>query len=269
MDVLLGTIGADVRGRNGEFILNIHEFLRPEGWFNKTAGPRYVQLRRRLEAGIEDGILEPSSSLPPEREIAEITDLSRVTVRKAIQELVRAGTVEQRQGSGSFVRDPVTRVEQSLSHLTSFSEDMQRRGLETTSQWLERGIFMPSPDEVLALGIAAGEQVARIYRLREAGGRPMALERAALPLDILPNPTAVTTSLYEFLEQTGNRPVRAIQKISAINLEATEAELLGVAEGTAGLRIQRTTYLNSGRVVELARSIYRGDAYDFVAELRL
>ena len=249
--------------------MDIAEFLRPEGWLSRSAGPRYVQLRRRLEAGIEDGILAPNSSLPPEREIAEITDLSRVTVRKAIQELVREGTVEQRQGSGSFVREPVTRVEQSLSHLTSFTEDMQRRGLETTSKWLERGIFMPSPDEVLALGLSGGDQVSRIYRLREAGGRPMALERAALPLDILPNPTAVTTSLYDLLEQSGMRPVRAVQKISAINLETEEADLLNVAEGTAGLRIQRTSYLQSGRVAELTRSIYRGDAYDFVAELRL
>ncbi len=249
--------------------MDIHEFLRPESWLSRAAGPRYVQLRRRLAAGIEEGILAPNSSLPPEREIAEITDLSRVTVRKAIQELVREGTVEQRQGSGSFVREPVTRVEQSLSHLTSFTEDMHRRGLETTSKWLERGIFMPSPDEVLGLGLSAGDQVARIYRLREAGGRPMALERAALPLDILPNPTAVTTSLYELLQQSGTRPVRAVQKISAINLETEEAELLGVAEGTAGLRIQRTSYLQSGRVAELTRSIYRGDAYDFVAELRL
>ena len=64
-------------------------------------------------------------------------------------------------------------------------------------------------------------------------------------------------------------PVRAVQKISAINLEPTEADLLSVAEGTAGLSIQRTSYLTSGRVAEFTRSIYRGDAYDFVAELRL
>ena len=249
--------------------MDVSEFLRPEGWLNRSAGPRYVQLRRRLEAGIKDGIFAPNSSLPPEREIAEITDLSRVTVRKAIHELVQQGAVEQRQGSGSFVRETVTRVEQSLSQLTSFTEDMQRRGLQTTSKWLERGIFMPSPDEVLALGLSAGDQVSRIYRLREAGGRPMALERAALPLDILPNPTAVTTSLYELLGQSGVRPIRAIQKISAINLETEEADLLNVAEGTAGLSIQRTSYLQSGRVAELTRSIYRGDAYDFVAELRL
>ncbi|RZW12405.1 MAG: GntR family transcriptional regulator [Rhodobacteraceae bacterium] len=245
------------------------EFLNPKVWLGQGSGPRYVQLRRRLEEGIDTGILPPNSSLPPEREIAEITDLSRVTVRKAIQELVREGVIEQRQGSGSFVREPLTRVEQSLSHLTSFTEDMKNRGLETTSKWLERGIFVPSLDEIAVLGLSDTEQVARIYRLREAGGRPMALERAALPLDILPNPIEVTTSLYEVLERLGNRPVRAVQKISAINLESRDADLLEVAEGAAGLSIERTSYLPGGRVAELTRSIYRGDAYDFVAELRL
>jgi GntR family transcriptional regulator len=97
----------------------------------------------------------------------------------------------------------------------------------------------------------------------------MAIERAALPVDILPNPIAVTTSLYDVLEQDGNRPVRAIQKISAINLGQDDADLLGVAEGAAGLRIERVSYLPSGRVAEFTKSIYRGDAYDFVAELRL
>ncbi|MCI5110729.1 MAG: GntR family transcriptional regulator [Marivita sp.] len=249
--------------------MSVVDFLRPEGWLGESGGPRYVQLRQRLESGIESGVLAPNSSLPPEREIAEITELSRVTVRKAIQELVREGLIEQRQGSGSFIRERMNRMEQSLSHLTSFTEDMARRGLDTSSRWLERGVFLPTPDEVQALGLADGAEVARIYRLREAGGRPMALERASLPLDILPNPLEVTTSLYEVLGRREVRPVRAVQKISAINLEPREADLLNVPEGAAGLSIERTSYLPSGRVAELTRSLYRGDAYDFVAELRL
>lgn len=249
--------------------MSVVDFLRPEGWLGEAGGPRYVQLRQRLERGIESGVLAPNSSLPAEREIAEITELSRVTVRKAIQELVREGLVEQRQGSGSFIREPVSRMEQSLSHLTSFTEDMARRGMDTTSRWLERGVFLPNHAEINALNLGDGAEVSRIYRLREAGGRPMALERASLPLDILPNPLDVTTSLYEVLNARGLRPVRAVQKISAINLETREAGFLGVAEGAAGLSIERTSYLASGRVAELTRSLYRGDAYDFVAELRL
>lgn len=245
------------------------DFLRPGDWLIPEGGPRYVQLRRRLVEGIEAGILPPNTSLPPEREMAEITDMSRVTVRKALQELVREGVIEQRQGSGSFILEPVDRVEQSLSHLTSFTEDMASRGMTTTSRWLERGIFEPSQEERTVLGLAPGAQVARIYRLREADGRPLALERAALPLDILPNPTEITTSLYEVLAAAGRRPVRASQRISALNLAAREAGLLGVHEGAAGLRIVRVSYLADGRVAELTRSLYRGDAYDFVAELRL
>lgn len=249
--------------------MNVVDFLRPDEWLGSSRGPRYVQLRRRLEEGIAKGVLPPNSSLPSEREIAEITDLSRVTVRNAIQELVQEGLIEQRQGSGSFIREPVARMEQSLTQLSSFTEDMAQRGLETTSQWLERGIFKATAAEMTVLDLPDGSEVSRVYRLREAGGRPMALEKASLPIDILPNPLEVSTSLYAVLDRLGNRPVRAVQKISAINLEPREADLLGVAEGAAGLSIERTSFLTSGRVVELTRSIYRGDAYDFVAELHL
>jgi len=103
--------------------MSVTEFLRPENWRSEASGPRYVQLRRRLEQGIASGLLAADAPLPPEREIASLTGLSRVTVRKAIQELVRKGAVIQRQGSGSFVTGAVQKVEQSLSHLTSFSED--------------------------------------------------------------------------------------------------------------------------------------------------
>jgi GntR family transcriptional regulator len=251
--------------------MKITDYLKAEGWLDQVAGPRYVQLRKRIEKAMDPdvGILPPGASLPSEREIASLTGLSRVTVRNAIQALVEAGTVVQRQGSGTFVTEKAQRVEQSLSHLTSFSEDMTRRGMKSTSVWLERSICLPSPEETIALALSANDSVSRISRLRMADDRPMAIERAALPVDILPNPIAVTTSLYDVLEQDGNRPVRAIQKISAINLGQDDADLLGVAEGAAGLRIERVSYLPSGRVAEFTKSIYRGDAYDFVAELRL
>ena len=135
--------------------------------------------------------------------------------------------------------------------------------------WLERGLFQPSAEEVETLSLAPGDQVARLARLRRADGRPMAIERASLPTAILPNPLAVTRSLYEVLGAAGLRPVRAVQKISAINLGAADAELLGVQPMAAGLRIERVSYLPDGRVAEFTKSIYRGDAYDFVAELRI
>jgi len=249
--------------------MTIAEFLNPENWLTPTSGPRYLQLRRRIEQGISLGLLPPQSPLPPERELALLTGLSRVTVRKATQAMVEDGLITQRQGSGSFVSPRTSRVEQSLSRLTSFTEDMQRRGFDSDSRWLERGVFLPSPEEVIALALGPDDSVSRIVRLRLASGRPMAIERAALPVDILPNPTDVTTSLYETLERDNRRPVRAIQKLSAVNLGPDEAPQLGLVPGAAGLRIERTSYLPDGRTVEFTRSIYRGDSYNFVAELRL
>ena len=249
--------------------MNVPDFLDPRGWLQPDGGPRYVQLRQRLTEGVDRGILKAGTSLPPEREIASITEMSRVTVRKAIQALVEEGVIVQRQGSGSFVASNTPQIEQSLSRLTSFSEDMSRRGMSSTSRWLERGIFMPSPDEVIALALPADASVSRIARLRLADDKPMAIERAALSTDMLPNPLLVETSLYEVLAQSGLRPVRALQKISAINLEEPNAGLLQVSPGDAGLRIERISYLADGRVVEFTQSIYRGDAYNFVAELRL
>ena len=175
----------------------------------------------------------------------------------------------QKQGSGSFVAPARPRVEQTLSRLTSFTEDMARRGFRSAVRWLERGLFLPSPEEALALGLGADDQVARLSRLRMADDRPMAIERASLPPDVLPDPLAVTGSLYQVLGERGLRPVRAMQRISAINLSAEDAGLLGVRPQAAGLRIERIGYLKEGRVIELTRSIYRGDAYDFIAELRL
>jgi GntR family transcriptional regulator len=97
----------------------------------------------------------------------------------------------------------------------------------------------------------------------------MAIERATLPTAILPDPTLVVTSLYAVLDDAGLHPVRALQKISAINLGSEDATLLEIDEGTAGLKIERMSYLADGRIVEITQSIYRGDAYNFVAELRL
>lgn len=235
----------------------------------QQGAPLYLRLKKTIEDAVQRGIIGPGDALPSERDIAIKADISRVTVRKAVQDLVKGGVLIQRHGSGTFVAPRVDRVEQSLSRLTSFTEDMARRGMAARSEWLDRGIYPPSPDEMMVLGLSAKELVARVSRLRIADGTPLAIERASLPTAALPDPEAVTSSLYLELEKTGNRPVRAVQRISAANLGEADAGLLDVPAGSASLRIERISYLATGRVIEFTRSIYRGDAYDFVAELRL
>ncbi len=235
----------------------------------EESGPLYMILRGRVERAIDDGLLIAGDALPSERDLAELAGVSRVTVRKAVQDLVHDGLLVQRHGSGTFVAKRPARVEQPLSRLTSFTEDMDRRGWKARSQWLQQGLFSPSPEEIVALALGAGDQVARIERLRIADGQPLAIERASISSEMLPDPNAVHQSLYAALEAHGYRPVRAIQRISATNLGGEDAELLQVEAGDAGLRIERISYLESGRVVEFTRSLYRGDAYDFVAELTI
>ena len=141
--------------------------------------------------------------------------------------------------------------------------------MAVTSVWLDRGLYDPSPEETVALGLSQSERVARVARLRISDDMPLAIERAALSAGILPDPDKVGTSLYAHLEKSGNRPVRAIQRIRAANLGPEDAKLLELPAGAAALHIERTSYLASGRVIEWTRSTYRGDTYDFVAELRI
>lgn len=200
----------------------------PEGFDDPGSGPLYLQLQRRIADAIASGRLAPGDSLPAERDMAAMTGLSRVTVRNAIQALVTSGQLVQRRGSGTFVQQKVERLEQALSLLTSFTEDMARRGRTVDSHWMSRRIDAPAPEEVMALGLGADDRVARLERVRRSDGVPLAIERASIPASVLPAPEAVEGSLYLALEQRGMRPVRAVQRISAANLGPRDAELLGV-----------------------------------------
>ncbi|MGJ8572002.1 MAG: GntR family transcriptional regulator [Hoeflea sp.] len=248
---------------------HVEKTLQRETWARKGRGPLYLQLRDHIAEVIRSGQLLPGDALPSERDLAEFSGMSRITVRKAVQDLAREGLVVQRQGSGTSVSPSLNRVEQSLTRLTSFSEDMALRGKKVRSQWLDRGLFTPTVNETVALGLKPHSLVARISRLRIADDRPLAIERAAMSPDYLPDPEKIGHSLYAHLDSRGFKPVRAIQRITAINLAAEDAELLEMEPGYAGLSIERISYLDTGQVVEFTQSKYRGDAYEFVAELEI
>ena len=244
------------------------QLFSPERWFRAGRGPRYEQLYRHIAAAISSGVLEPQAQIPPERDLAELAQVSRVTVRQAMSHLVSDGVLEQRRGAGTFVRPQSQRLEQSLSRLISFTEHMQQRGKTSSSIVLQCGLYPPHPEEQMALGLSSSERVARIERLRSADGLAMAVEWSSLPEEILPDPELVQTSLYAVLRATGHAPARAVQRVTAVNLTSDQARLLNLADGAAVLRIDRTAYLASGRPIEFTRGLYRSDIYDFIAESR-
>ena len=243
--------------------------FHPDAWFREGHGPRYEQLYRHLLASIADGTLRPETQIPPERDLAELAQVSRVTVRKAVAQLVEDGQLEQRRGAGTFVRVPKGRQDNSRSTLVSFTDYMRQRGKVPTGRILSAGLHPPTPAEQQALGLMASGRVARIERLRAADGVPMALEYSSWPTDILPDPEAVKGSLYDHIRALGHVPTHAVQRVSAANLKVSEAQLLNMEAGQAVLRIDRTGYLATGRPVEFTRGLYRSDIYDFIAELRL
>jgi GntR family transcriptional regulator len=231
--------------------------------------PLYLKLKRLVTDAIAQGELADRDAIPGERDLARMLGISRVTVRKAFADLVADGVLVQRRGSGTFVAAKEDRIELPLSRLTSFTEDMRLRGLPTTSDWIDRSIGLPTSEEALVLALSPGEKVSRLQRLRRAGDKPLAIERAAIPHRFLPDPLAIETSLYEALTDRGLRPVRALQRLHATALSKSDGDMLGLPEGSPALFTERVAYLADGRVVEFTRSHYRGDSYDFVAELHL
>jgi GntR family transcriptional regulator len=226
--------------------------------------PLYQQLQRAVKDAIERRVLQPDDALPSERQLAEDLAVSRITVRRAFEGLTQEGWLVRRQGSGNFVG---SRVEKNFAKLTSFSEDMRARGSRPHSVWLKRTEGTVTPEEALKLALSPGATVYRFHRLRFADDAPMAIEIATIVSGCLPSIDAVDVSLYQALEAQGNRPVRALQRLRALLLNAEQARLLHAKEGDAGLLVERLGYLPDGRAIELSQSFYRGDMYDFIAEL--
>ena len=231
--------------------------------------PLFASVSAALKREIAAGRFVQADLLPGERELSQMLDVSRTTLRRAIARLVDEGVLVHRHGAGTFVRRNPPHVEQPLSRLTSFTEDMRLRGLAASSRALERGTFLPTPEESMMLDIALTEPVFRLARLRLADGVPMAIERAAVPLRFFVRVEPDGDSLYAALERAGFRPVRAIQRLRAVMVGAAEAALLGIPVGAPALDIHRVAYAADGRRVEFTRSTYRSDTYDFVAELTL
>lgn len=226
--------------------------------------PLYRQAQSAIRDAITARALKPNDALPPERELAESFAVSRITIRKAISGLVSEGVLDTHHGSGNFVR---SKVEKNFAQLTSFTEEMASRGMIASSRWIRRSEGKVRPEEALTLRASPGTAVYRFHRLRLADEEPMSIEKTTILADCLPSKDAVEHSLYAALSKTGNRPARALQRLSAILLNEEQAQMLGAKAGDAGLLVERVGFNRKGVAIEFSQSWYRGDTYDFVAEL--
>ena len=217
-----------------------------------------AQVRSVLEHTI-DAELNPGDAIPSERALVDRLQVSRVTVRQAIADLVDAGVLERVHGKGTYVTGP--QVDSRL-HLTSFSREMRDRGLVPSTVVLSAREEAADEEVGYALRIRPGRPVVRVERLRNADGTPMAYEVGYYPSMLFPGLLQRELgSLYDvFASEYGVVVTSGEQTLRAEAADAHQARILGITK-RAPLLVQERVTCAGERVIELSTSWYRGDRY--------
>jgi GntR family transcriptional regulator len=227
---------------------------------------KQVLTRQRVLELIDQ--LQVGEAIPSERRLSSDLGISRLTVRAALDDLVRDGYLERRHGSGTFVSEP--KIAQQLT-LTSFSEDMRRRGMVAGSRTIELREIHAGAALGRALNISPNARVTLIRRLRLADEEPMALETLHVPSALVPGLTRdmlENASFYDLLQHNYGVVISSgTQSIEPTVTNEEESELLGVPLHSPAFLFERTSRTDEGETVEFVRSLYRGDRYRLVADL--
>jgi DNA-binding GntR family transcriptional regulator len=228
--------------------------------------PLYFQLSRALEAAIERGDLAPGMLLPNEVEFARALNLSRPTMRQAMQYLVEQGFVVRRRGIGTRVVQP--KVRRPLE-LTSLFEDLSRAKRKPRTDVLSLEVVEPPADVAKALDVEFDSTVYRLGRLRWAGDLQIAVMTNHIPTTLLELTAKDLTrhGLYQLLRRAGVTLRSAHQVIGARRATASEAKLLSESRGAALLTMERTAYNDHGIAVEFGTHIYAASRYTFELSL--
>jgi GntR family transcriptional regulator len=229
----------------------------------------YARVETVLAGEITDGDLKVGDQLPTEDSLIERFDVSRITVRRAIQNLVSRGLVEIHRGKGTFVAAP--KITQELTELSGFVEDMHAVGRKPTARVLGKEIVTADTTVARHLALTKGERVVRIRRVRLADGVPLSFDETYLPLEI--GEKIITNNLkvepiFSLLERKYDVPlIEAEYKLEAVAAESEVATALRVKQGSPIFRIERTSYSTGNRPVDYEKLYYRGDLVRFVTRL--
>lgn len=228
--------------------------------------PIYYQLEQSIKELIESHKFKQGEIIPSEREFAEKYQISRMTVRQAINNLVNDGFLKRERGKGTFVANQ--KIEKK--GLTGFSEDMLSRGMIPGTKVLDFAILKADSKSATKLEIKEGSPIYQIKRLRFADDEPMAYEILLMSADLVPGLTleVARKSIYEFVEKDAGLHISTgTQEIEATTAKKNEAELLQIDEGAPILLIQRKTFIENKQPLEFVQSYYRADRYKFIIEI--
>jgi GntR family transcriptional regulator len=207
------------------------------------------------------------TAIPSERQLSVDLGVSRLTVRAALGDLAREGYLVRRRGSGTYVQQP--KISQELT-MTSFSEDMRRRGMVPGSKTLSLGRELAGARLGRLLRVSPSEEILVIKRLRLADGETMAIETLHLRATLVPGlqPADLDGSFYDLLrERYGLAIASGTQAIEPTVTDEEESLALGVPLHSPAFLFERTSRDDEGRTVEFVQSVYRGDRYRIVTEL--
>jgi GntR family transcriptional regulator len=222
----------------------------------------HTQIEDWLAGEIAGGTLVPGDKLPTEQDLATWFGVSRMTLRHALAELTRRGLVTRTVGrhGGTFVAAP--KLEQDLTRLAGFSEQLRRHGMVAGARVLSASERPAGRAAAEALRVGFDDPVYEVRRVRLADGKPIALERSLFPAGRFPGmlDSRLDGSLYELLEtRYGQRPYRAKESLEPVTARVREAEALEVPEGAPLMLVERTAYSRAGEPLEFARDLFRGD----------
>jgi GntR family transcriptional regulator len=229
----------------------------------RAAEPVYLQIAAAVRQLLRTGRVAAGAALPPEQVLAKRFGVSRMTMRQANDMLEREGLIERQRGRGTFaVQNRVVKQEQETR---SFSEEIRRRGGVPSSRLVSFKTIEAPAGVAADFGIAAGDPIYVIDRVRLADGVPMALESVQIPVSRCPNLerfNIVDHSLYQIFEENyGIELARSEDEISAIAPGRNHRKMLQLPPNAAMLLVKRKTFTTDGKLFELATDAYRGDLY--------
>jgi len=231
--------------------------------------PLYIQIAESLLDRIESGELSPGDRLPPERELSEMLEVNRMTLRRALRTLAMQGLLARQQGKGTFVADP--KIERQAGRLISFTRGMQRRGFTPGARVVTFEQRPVGASLAAALKLPTSAPVYDIQRLRTLNREPVMLEHYTLPVRRFPGLERFDLeqrSMYEILEtEYGVTIRRARQSLEPVVATEYEAELLAIEHGAPLMLERRLSYDQDDQPVEHGRDLYRGDRFRFVTEI--
>jgi len=235
-----------------------------------NAVPKYYQLANILKQKIEQGEWSPRTAIPSERVLEVQYNVSRPTIRQAIDYLERQGYLYREHGKGTFVSPQ--KLQKGMQELTSFSEDLLRRGIKPGQIIRSIEFVVPSPSILQRLELSPGSKVLRVERVRLGDNTPIGLQTSYIALDdnqiITTEDLEQTGSLYRVLQDKFNIiPTEADETLEVTLPTPEEAKVLHISEGSPLLLNERLTYNQNRRPVEFVKILYRGDRYRYVVRL--